>query len=188
MSEIDTEKNELNSENTSIPVKEKLQIPYAVLCELTHRCPLSCPYCSNPVELEMKSREIDTETWKRALSEAVKIGILQAHFSGGEPTARKDLEEMVQHASSIGLYTNLITSGVLIKEERLKKLYDAGLDHVQVSIQDTDPENSNKIAGYKGHEKKLHTCGLIRKVGLPLTVNAVTVSYTHLTLTTTPYV
>ncbi len=173
MSEIDTEKNELNSENTSIPVKEKLQIPYAVLCELTHRCPLSCPYCSNPVELEMKSREIDTETWKRALSEAVKIGILQAHFSGGEPTARKDLEEMVQHASSIGLYTNLITSGVLIKEERLKKLYDAGLDHVQVSIQDTDPENSNKIAGYKGHEKKLHTCGLIRKVGLPLTVNAV---------------
>ena len=85
----------------------------------------------------------------------------------------KDLEELVQHASSIGLYTNLITSGVLINEERLKKLYDAGLDHVQVSIQDTDPKNSNKIAGYKGHEKKLHTCGLIRKVGLPLTVNAV---------------
>ena len=121
----------------------------------------------------MKSKEIDTETWKRALSEAVKIGILQAHFSGGEPTARKDLEELIQHASSIGLYTNLITSGVLFTEERLKKFYDAGLDHVQVSIQDTDPENSEKIAGYKGPAKKLHTCGLIRKVGLPLTVNAV---------------
>jgi len=173
MNEIDLKQKDLSKKIPQTPVKEKLQIPYAVLCELTHRCPLSCPYCSNPVELEMKSKEIDTETWKRALSEAVKIGILQAHFSGGEPTARKDLEELIQHAASIGLYTNLITSGVLITEERLKKFYDAGLDHVQVSIQDTDPENSEKIAGYKGHAKKLHTCGLIRKVGLPLTVNAV---------------
>ena len=145
MSEI-TEENKNKSNDSN---KEKLQIPYAILCELTHRCPLSCPYCSNPVELEMKSKEIDTETWKKALSEAVKIGILQAHFSGGEPTARKDLEELVLHASSIGLYTNLITSGVLISEERLKKLYDAGLDHVQVSIQDTDPENSNKMCPNK---------------------------------------
>ena len=134
--------------------KSKMLIPYAVLCELTHRCPLSCPYCSNPVQLEMKSNEIDTEIWKKALSEAVKLGILQAHFSGGEPTARKDLEKLVEHASKIGLYTNLITSGVLVNEERLQKLYDAGLDHVQISIQDTNPENSNKIAGFKGHEKK----------------------------------
>ena len=86
-------------------------IPYAVLCELTHRCPLSCPYCSNPVQLEMKSNEVNTETWKRALTEAVKLGILQAHFSGGEPTARKDLEELIKHAAKEGLYTNLITSG-----------------------------------------------------------------------------
>src|SRR6056300_517884 len=136
---------DLEQSNTENIVKQKLQIPYAVLCELTHRCPLSCPYCSNPVELEMKSKEIDTETWKKALSESVKIGILQAHFSGGEPTARKDLEELIQHASSIGLYTNLITSGVLVTEERLKKYYDAGLDHVQVSIKDTDPDNYEKI-------------------------------------------
>ena len=115
-----------------------------MLCELTHRCPLSCPYCSNPVQLELKSNEIDTELWKKALSDGVKIGILQAHFSGGEPTARKDLEILVSHASKIGLYTNLITSGVLINEERLRKLYDAGLDHVQVSIQDTDQQNSEK--------------------------------------------
>ena len=153
--------------------RSKLLIPYAVLCELTHRCPLSCPYCSNPVELELKSNEIDTKTWKKALSEAVKIGILQAHFSGGEPTARKDLEDLVEHASKIGLYTNLITSGVLIDEDRLKKLYDAGLDHVQISIQDTDQDNSNKIAGFKGHNKKINTCKLIRKVGLPLTINSV---------------
>ena len=158
--------------NNIMPEK-KLEIPYAVLCELTHRCPLSCPYCSNPIELEKKSKEISAEIWKKALSEAVDLGILQAHFSGGEPTARTDLEEMVQHASSIGLYTNLITSGVLINESRLKNLYDAGLDHVQVSVQDTEPTNSNKIAGYKGHDKKIKTAKLIRKVGLPLTINAV---------------
>ena len=167
--------NEINKEKSfSTPEKKsKTLIPYAMLCELTHRCPLSCPYCSNPVELELKSNEISTDLWKTALSDGAKIGILQAHFSGGEPTARKDLEELVNHASKIGLYTNLITSGVLINEERLKKLYDAGLDHVQVSIQDTDPNNSEKIAGFKGHKKKIETCGLIRKVGLPLTVNAV---------------
>ena len=167
--------NDLNKDKSySTPEKKsKTLIPYAMLCELTHRCPLSCPYCSNPVELELKSNEISTDLWKTALSDGAKIGILQAHFSGGEPTARKDLEELVNHASKIGLYTNLITSGVLINEDRLKKLYDAGLDHVQVSIQDTDPNNSEKIAGFKGHQKKIKTCGLIRKVGLPLTVNAV---------------
>ncbi len=167
--------NEINKEKSfSTPEKKsKTLIPYAMLCELTHRCPLSCPYCSNPLELELKSNEVSTDLWKTALSDGVRIGILQAHFSGGEPTARKDLEELVNHASKIGLYTNLITSGVLINEDRLKKLYDAGLDHVQVSIQDTDPKNSEKIAGFKGHKKKIETCGLIRKVGLPLTVNAV---------------
>ena len=148
--------NEINKEKSfSTPEKKsKTLIPYAMLCELTHRCPLSCPYCSNPVELELKSNEISTDLWKTALSDGAKIGILQAHFSGGEPTARKDLEELVNHASKIGLYTNLITSGVLINEERLKKLYDEGLDHVQVSIQDTDPNNSEKIAGFKGMKKK----------------------------------
>ena len=167
--------NEANKEKSfSTPEKKrKTLIPYAMLCELTHRCPLSCPYCSNPLELELKSNEISTDLWKTALSDGADIGILQAHFSGGEPTARKDLEELVNHATKIGLYTNLITSGVLINEGRLKKLYDAGLDHVQVSIQDTDPKNSEKIAGFKGHQKKIETCGLIRKVGLPLTVNAV---------------
>ena len=162
-----------NSSYITPEKKSKMLIPYAVLCELTHRCPLSCPYCSNPVQLEMKSNEVSTEIWKKALTEAVKLGILQAHFSGGEPTARKDLEILINHASKEGLYTNLITSGVLVNEERLKKLYDSGLDHVQISIQDTDPENSEKIAGFKGHNKKLEVCKLVRKVGLPLTINSV---------------
>ncbi len=162
-----------NSSYITPEKKSKMLIPYAVLCELTHRCPLSCPYCSNPVQLEMKSNEVSTEIWKKALTEAVKLGILQAHFSGGEPTARKDLEVLINHAAKEGLYTNLITSGVLVNEERLKKLYDSGLDHVQISIQDTDPENSEKIAGFKGHNKKLEVCKLVRKVGLPLTINSV---------------
>ena len=102
-----------------------------------------------------------------------KIGILQAHFSGGEPTARKDLEDLISHACSLGLYTNLITSAVLLEEKRLKNLYDNGLDHIQISIQDTDPENSNKIAGFSGHNKKIEVAKIARKIGLPLTINAV---------------
>ena len=100
--------------------------PLALLAELTHRCPLQCPYCSNPVELERSGAELDTDTWKRVLSEAVGLGVLQVHFSGGEPTVRKDLVELVRHASSLGCYTNLITSGVLLDGARLQDLYDAG--------------------------------------------------------------
>ena len=148
-------------------------IPYAVLCELTHRCPLQCPYCSNPLELERASREIDTDTWKSVLSQAVDMGILQAHFSGGEPTVRKDLEQLVEHAAKAGLYTNLITSGVLLTRARLDRLRDAGLDHVQVSFQDTEAGNADRIAGFRGHAKKQETARMVRAADLPLTVNAV---------------
>ncbi len=148
-------------------------IPYAVLCELTHRCPLQCPYCSNPIELERASRELDTGTWQRVLSEAVDMGILQAHFSGGEPTVRKDLEELVRHASGAGLYTNLITSGVLLTRNRLDRLRDAGLDHVQVSFQDTEAADADRIAGFRGHAKKQEAARMVRAADLPLTVNAV---------------
>ena len=131
-----------------------IEIPYAILCELTHRCPLSCPYCTNPINLEKKSNEIDTNTWKRLITEASNMGVLQIHFSGGEPTVRKDLEELINHANSLDLYTNLITSAVLLNEDRIKKLYDSGLDHVQVSFQDDNSKSGDKIAGYKAHEKK----------------------------------
>ncbi len=151
----------------------KQLIPYAILCELTHRCPLQCPYCSNPVELERASQEIDAEAWKSALTQAADMGILQAHFSGGEPTIRKDLEEMVAHADSVGLYTNLITSGVLLDEKRLGALAEAGLNHVQVSFQDAEGKSADRIAGFKGHEKKHAAARMVRKAGLPLTVNAV---------------
>ena len=99
-------------------IAETYGIPLAVLAELTHRCPLQCPYCSNPVELDRGSSELSTEEWKKVLSELAEIGVLQIHFSGGEPTARKDLVELVQHASDVGLYSNLITSAVLLSREK----------------------------------------------------------------------
>jgi pyrroloquinoline quinone biosynthesis protein E len=148
--------------------------PLALLAELTHRCPLQCPYCSNPLELERANREMSTAEWLRVIDEAAAMGVLQIHFSGGEPTARRDLEELVRHAHAAGLYTNLITAGVLLDEARLEALAGAGLDHVQLSFQDSEVEGGDRIGGYKGgHEKKLEVARLVRKVGLPLTLNFV---------------
>ncbi|CAN5237152.1 pyrroloquinoline quinone biosynthesis protein PqqE [soil metagenome] len=148
--------------------------PIGLLAELTHRCPLQCPYCSNPVGLDRKSGELDTATWKRVFSEAAVLGILQVHLSGGEPTARPDLAEIVAHCRSENLYTNLITSGVLLGEKGLQALYDAGLDHVQLSFQDVEAANADRIGGYRGgHEKKLRLAAQVVALGLPLTVNAV---------------
>src|SRR6201990_846595 len=137
-------------------VAETHGIPVAVLLELTHRCPLQCPYCSNPVELDRGSTELTPEEWKKVLSELAEIGVLQVHFSGGEPTARKDLVELVKHADEAGLYTNLITSAVLLTRERLSELADAGLCHVQISFQGNEPDVADRVGGYKGgHAKKL---------------------------------
>lgn len=148
-------------------------IPYALLAELTHRCPLRCPYCSNPLELERASNELSTDEWKRVLEEALAMGVLQVHFSGGEPTVRKDLEDLVRHAEDIGLYTNLITSAVLLDEARVESLAQAGIQHVQISLQDTDPENADRIAGFAGYHKKIQAAQWVRKQDLPLTLNAV---------------
>jgi PqqA peptide cyclase len=148
--------------------------PLALLAELSHRCPLQCPYCSNPLELERGSSEIDTQTWQRVLSEAAALGILQVHFSGGEPTVRRDLPDLVRHASKVGLYSNLITSGVLTHPAQFDALVEAGLEHVQLSIQDADGANGDRIAGLAGAQaKKRAFAALVRRAGLPLTINAV---------------
>jgi PqqA peptide cyclase len=148
--------------------------PLALLAEVTHRCPLRCPYCSNPLELDRASRELATADWKRVLAEAAALGVLQVHFSGGEPTARRDIVELVAHAASVGLYTNLITSGVLLDRDKMAALAAAGLDHVQLSFQDADAANADRIAGLdRAHEKKLAAAALVRAAGLPLTLNAV---------------
>lgn len=151
-----------------------LQPPTVLLAELTHRCPLKCPYCSNPLELDRRSAEMDTGDWKRVLSEAAELGIVHIHFSGGEPTARADICELVAHARQEGLYSNLITSGVLMNEGRLDALIDAGLDHLQLSIQDIESESADRIGGYKGgHEKKLALAREMRAKGIGFTLNAV---------------
>ena len=148
--------------------------PIALLAELTHRCPLSCPYCSNPLRLVPRSGELDTATWLRVLSEAADLGVLQVHLSGGEPTARRDLPELVRHSAEVGLYTNLITSAVMLDEALLATLVATGLDHVQISLQDSDAASADRIGGYAGgHGKKLAAARLVRAAGLPLTLNAV---------------
>lgn len=147
--------------------------PVGLLAELTHRCPLQCPYCSNPLELERANTELSTEDWQRVMRQAGALGILQVHLSGGEPTARKDLEDIVKAAVDAGLYTNLITAGVLLTKQRLKGLADIGLDHVQLSIQDVDPGNADRIAAYKGGAVKKHeVAGWVKELGLALTINA----------------
>ncbi len=148
--------------------------PLALLAEITHRCPMRCLYCSNPVNLEPASRELDTATWLRVLDEAADLGVYQVHFSGGEPTARKDLGELVQHAAELDLYTNLITSGVLLESEDLFRLADAGLEHVQLSFQDTDAAGGDRIGGLKdAHRRKLEVAGWVVDAGMAFTVNAV---------------
>jgi PqqA peptide cyclase len=148
--------------------------PLALLAELTHRCPLRCPYCSNPLELSRASAELDTATWCRVFGEAAKLGVLQVHFSGGEPLVRRDLVELVGGATGAGLYVNLITSGIRLDGKRLALLVEAGLEHVQLSLQDSDPISGDRIAGLPGaQEAKYRVARLIREAGLPLTLNAV---------------
>jgi pyrroloquinoline quinone biosynthesis protein E len=147
--------------------------PVGLLAELTHRCPLQCPYCSNPLALERVAGELATEIWLDVLAQAADLGVLQLHLSGGEPTVRRDLEAIVAQAAKVGLYSNLITAAVLLTRERLERLAEQGLDHVQISIQDTDPANADRIAHYRGgHAKKLEAAGWVRALGLPLTLNA----------------
>jgi len=148
--------------------------PMGLLAELTHRCPLQCPYCSNPLELERAAGELDTATWLRVLDEAAELGVLQVHFSGGEPTARRDLPDLVRHAAKRQLYSNLITSGVLLDERLLAALVEAGLDHVQLSFQDVETANAERIGGMVGAQaKKRAAAALIQRAGLPLTLNFV---------------
>ncbi len=145
-----------------------------MLAELTHRCPLHCPYCSNPVELDRRASELSTGDWKRVFSEAADLGVLQVHLSGGEPTARRDIVEIVGHCASVGLYTNLITAAVGVKPDVMAAMADAGLDHVQISFEGVEDIAADRIAGLKGaHAAKRALAAQVIDLGLPLTVNAV---------------
>ena len=153
---------------------KSLHTPLGLLAELTHRCPLGCPYCSNPVALDKRSDELDTATWRRVLREAAALGVLQVHLSGGEPAARRDLKEIVTGAREAGLYSNLITSAVGLTAPGLQALAEVGLDHVQISIQDSEEASADHIAGYKGAAaRKRALAAEVVKLGLPLTINMV---------------
>src|SRR3984893_10926184 len=146
--------------------------PYALLAEITYRCPLHCPYCSNPTQAP-NDQELTTNEWTRVIREAAALGILQIGFSGGEPLARRDLPDLVRAAREANLYTNLITSGVGLDDDRLGALRDAGLDSVQLSFQSDNTDLADEIAGARAHQHKLAVAAKIRAVGIPLSLNFV---------------
>ena len=146
--------------------------PYALLAELSYRCPLHCPYCSNPTHAR-NDGELTTDEWRRVLCEAAELGVLQVGLSGGEPLVRRDLAELVRGAREARLYTNLITSGVGLDEARASELREAGLDSVQLSFQSDDAELADEIAGARAHQRKLAAASFIRAAGIPLSLNFV---------------
>jgi pyrroloquinoline quinone biosynthesis protein E len=147
--------------------------PLALIAELTHRCPLHCVYCSNPLELAAVSAELSSAEWIDVFQQSGKLGMLHAHFTGGEPLARPDLTELVAGARRAGLYTNLITSGLGLVEARLQALIEAGLDHIQLSFQDSREDVANWIAGAKAHAHKIELSRIIRHHKIAFTVNLV---------------
>ncbi len=147
--------------------------PTTLLAELTYRCPLHCPYCSNPIDLLRSHAELATADWQRVVSEARALGVLQLGLSGGEPLLRKDLEQLVAHAHNVGLYTTLVTSGLGLTRERVHGLGRAGLDHVQISFQDSDRAGAERIAGLPSVDKKLAAAALVRELGVAFSVNVV---------------
>jgi pyrroloquinoline quinone biosynthesis protein E len=148
-------------------------VPLALIAEITHRCPLHCVYCSNPVELTKRAKELPASVWARVLREAAELGVLQADFTGGEPLARPDLVELIFAARDAGLYASLITSGLPLDEKRLDELVRAGLDHLQLSFQGAREESANEFAGAQAHAQKLRVAEWVKKRRVGLTLNFV---------------
>jgi len=146
--------------------------PYALLAELIYRCPLHCPYCSNPTQTRHDG-ELTTDEWRRVIHEAAALGVLQIGFSGGEPLVRRDLSELIRAACEANLYTNLITSGIGLDDDRVRALRDAGLDSIQLSFQSDDADLADEIAGAPAHQRKLDAAAKIRAAGIPLSLNFV---------------
>src|ERR1700733_9190514 len=152
---------------------EIIERPYAMLAELTYRCPLHCPYCSNPVRSATQG-ELGTEQWASVIREAAALGVLQIGFSGGEPLQRNALEPLIRVARENGLYTNLITSGLGLNERRAKQFAKTGLDNIQLSFQAAEGKLADSIAGVPdAHAHKLGAVRLIRELGVALSLNVV---------------
>jgi pyrroloquinoline quinone biosynthesis protein E len=147
--------------------------PYTLVAELTYRCPLRCSYCSNPIDWASRRKELDTDTWLRVFREAEDLGVVQLNLTGGEPLVRRDLEALIAGARALDLYTNLITSALPVSRERLERFRAAGLDNVQISVQDVTADASDRIAGRRSFEKKLEVGRWVKELGMPLTLNIV---------------
>lgn len=147
--------------------------PLWLLAELTYRCPLQCPYCSNPVEIAKYKDELSTEDWIRVMRQARKMGAAQLGFSGGEPLARRDLEALIAEARSLGYYTNLITSGVGMDEKRVKTFKEAGLDHIQISFQASNEELNNYLGGTRSFQHKQEMARVVKEHEYPMVLNIV---------------
>jgi pyrroloquinoline quinone biosynthesis protein E len=149
--------------------------PLTLIAELSYRCPLRCPYCSNPLDIGAAAyrNELETEHWARAFGEAARLGVLQLALTGGEPMLRRDLPELCEAARDAGLYSSLITAGTLFDEARAAELKRAGLDHVQISIQSPDPADNDRIAGNRSFAKKIAAAQLAKRLEFPLTINCV---------------
>lgn len=147
--------------------------PFTLIAELSYRCPLRCAYCSNPVEFGRHSAELDTDTWERVLEQAEGLGVVQVHFTGGEPLLRRDLERLVSKARELDLYTSLVTSGLPVDLPRLERLRDSGLDHVQLSFQGPTKEHALRWASRDTYEQKIQVARRVRELDLPLTINMV---------------
>lgn len=148
--------------------------PLWLLAELTYRCPLQCPYCSNPLDFANSEQELSTEQWLSVLRQGRELGAAQLGFSGGEPLVRPDLPELIAEARKLGYYTNLITSGLGLTDAKVDAFADAGLDHIQVSFQASDPELNNAVAGSrKAFEQKLAMAEAVKAAGYPMVLNFV---------------
>ena len=149
--------------------------PFTLVAELSYQCPLHCPYCSNPVDIggERWRDELETEHWARVFHEARALGVVQLALTGGEPMLRRDLDDLAAAGRAAGLYSTLVTAGTRFTHERAAQLKEAGLDHVQVSIQSPDPEENDRIAGIRSFEKKIAAARAARELGFPLTINCV---------------
>jgi pyrroloquinoline quinone biosynthesis protein E len=147
--------------------------PWNLVAELTWRCPLRCPYCSNPTHLDGGKDELDTAAWARAFGEARALGSVHLGLTGGEPTLRRDLAEIVRAGAEADLHVHLVTAGVPLSADRLAELARAGLGSVQLSVQDAEAAASDRIAGAPVFAKKLAFAEAVRGLGLPLTLNVV---------------
>ena len=154
-------------------INDEIKAPLWMLLELTHKCPLECPYCYNQLDFAKIDDKMKKEDWLRVIEEAREMGVVQIGFSGGEPLLNKDLPELIKKASGLGFYTNLITSGVGAEEGLVKKLKEAGLKNVQIGIQSSEKEIMTLLTNNKtAYEQKIKFAKEVKEAGMQIVINA----------------